>query len=153
MQKPYISICKAVCLSESWLGSNSQNQKWNNGLVQIGKGAYQGCLLSPCLFNLYAQYIMQIPGWMTQAEIKISRRNIKNLRYAEEATLMAESKKELKRFQMRVKQESEKACLKLNIQKKQDHDIQSHHFITNRRGKSGNTDRFNFLRLKNHCRW
>ena len=65
---------------------------------KIGKGAHHSCLLSPCLFNLYAQYIMQIPGWMTQAETKISRRNIKNHRYADEATLMAESKKELKSF-------------------------------------------------------
>ena len=74
---------------------------------QIGKGVCQGCILSPCLFNLYAQYIMRNTGLEeTQAGIKISRRNINNLRYADDTTLMAESEKELKSLLMKVKEES-----------------------------------------------
>ena len=83
---------------------------------QIGKGVHQGYILSPCLFNLCAKHIMQNPGLdEAQAEIKIARRNINHLRYADDATLMAESKEELKNLLMRVKEESEKAGLKLNI--------------------------------------
>ena len=85
---------------------------------QIGKGVYQGCILSPCLFNLYAEYIMRTAGLEeTQAGIKIARRNINNLRYADDTTLMAESEEELKSLLMKVKEESEKVGLKLNIQK------------------------------------
>ena len=85
---------------------------------QIGNGVFQGCILSPSLFNLYAEYIMQNAGQdEAHAGIRIARRNIKNLRYADDTTLMAESKEELKSFLMKVKQESEKAGLKLNIQK------------------------------------
>ena len=85
---------------------------------QIGKGVYQGCILSPCLFNFYAEYIMRNAGLEeAQAGIKISGRNINNLRYADDTTLMAESKEELKNFLMKVKEESEKVGLKCNIQK------------------------------------
>ena len=85
---------------------------------QIGKGVRQGCILSPCLFNLYAEYIMQNAGlYETQAGIKIARRNINNLRYADDTTLMAESEEELKSLLMKVKEVSEKVGLKLNIQK------------------------------------
>ena len=85
---------------------------------QIGKGVRQGCILSPCLFNLYTEYIMRNAGLEeTQAGIKIARRNINNLRYAEDTTLMAESEQELKSLLMKVKEESEKVGLKLNIQK------------------------------------
>ena len=85
---------------------------------QIGKGVCQGCILSPCLFNLHAKYIMRNAGLEeTQAGIKIARRNIDNLRYADDTTLMAESEEELKSLLMKVKEESEKAGLKLNIQK------------------------------------
>ena len=85
---------------------------------QIGKGVRQGYILSPCLFNLYAEYIMRNPGLdEAQAEIKIARRNINNLRYADDTTLMAESEEELKSLLMKVKVESEKVGLKLNIQK------------------------------------
>ena len=85
---------------------------------QIGKGVRQGCILSPCLFNSYAEYIMQ-NAWLEEAQagIKIAGRNINNLRYADDTTLMAESEEELKCLLMKVKEESEKAGLKLNIQK------------------------------------
>ena len=85
---------------------------------QVGKGVRQGCILSPCLFNFYAEYIMRNAGLEeAQAGIKIARRNINNLRYADDTTLMAESEEKLNSFLMKVKEESEKAGLKLNIQK------------------------------------
>ena len=85
---------------------------------QIGKGVCQGCTLSPCLFNLYTEYFMWNAGQdEAQAGIKIAGRNINNLRYAEDTTLMAESEEELKNFLMKMKEESEKAGSKLNIEK------------------------------------
>ena len=85
---------------------------------QIGKGVCQGCTLSPCLFNLYAEYIMRNAGLEEgQVEMKIAGRNINNLRYADDTTLMVESEEVLKSLLMKVKQESEKVGLKLNIQK------------------------------------
>ena len=85
---------------------------------QIGKGVCQGCILSPCLFNFYAEYIIRNPGLdEAQAGIKAARRNINNLMYADNTTLMAENEERLKSFLMRVKEESEKTGLKLNIQK------------------------------------
>ena len=85
---------------------------------QIGKGVHQGCILSPCLFNLYGEYIMRNARLdEVQDGIKITGRNINNLKYADNTTLMAESKEELKNLLMRVKEESEKAGLKLNVQK------------------------------------
>ena len=87
-------------------------------VFQIGKGVRQGCILSSCLFNLYAEYIMRNARLdEAQAEIKIAGRNINNLRYADDTTLMAESEEELKSLLMKVKEESEKAGLTLNIQK------------------------------------
>ena len=85
----------------------------------------------------------------TQAEIKIARRNINNLRYADDTTLMAESKEELKSFLMKVKEGSEKVDLKFNIQKT----FRSHHFMANKWGNSGNSVRLYFGGLQNHCRW
>ena len=102
---------------------------------QIGKGVRQGCILSPCLFNLYAKYITRNSGLdEAQAGIKIAGRNINNLRYADDTTLTAESE-ELKSFLMKVKEDSEKVGLKFNIQKTK---IRSHHFMANRCGNSGN---------------
>ena len=84
----------------------------------------------------------------TQAGIKIAGRNINNLRYADDTSIMAESEEELKSLLMKVKEKSEKAGLKLNIQK-----TKSHHFMGNRWGNSGNSDRLYFLGLQNHCGW
>ena len=85
---------------------------------QIGKGVHQGCILSPCLFNFYAEYIMQNAELdVAQTGIKIAGRNINNLRYADDSTLMVEIEEEQKSFLMQVKEESEKTGLKLNIQK------------------------------------
>ena len=85
---------------------------------KIGKEVHRGCILSPCLFNFYAEYIMQ-NAWLDEAQagIKIAGRNISNLRYADDTTLTAEVEKELKSLLMKVKVESEKVGLKLNIQK------------------------------------
>ena len=85
---------------------------------QIGKGVHQGCILSTCLFKVYAEYIMRNAGLdETQAGVKIAGRNINNLRYADDTTLMEESEEELKSLLMKMKEESEKVDLKLNIQK------------------------------------
>ena len=84
---------------------------------KLGKGLRQGCILSPCLFNFYAEYIMRNAGLEeTQAGIKIARRHINNLRYADDTTLMAESEEELKSLLMKVKEKSEKTGLKLSTQ-------------------------------------
>ena len=90
-----------------------------------------------------------------QAGIKIARRNINNLRYADDTTLMAESEEELKSLSMKVKEKSEKSGLKLNSQKNEDHGIQSHHFLANRWGNNGNSDRLYFSGLQNQdgYRW
>ena len=121
---------------------------------QIGKGVSQGYILSPCLFNLHAEYIMQNARLdEAQAGIKTARRNINNLRYVDDTTLMAESEEELKSLLMKVKEESEKAGLKLNIQKMKDLGTWSHHFMANRWGNSGNSERLYFGGLQNHCCW
>ena len=88
-----------------------------------------------------------------QAGIKIARRNINHLRYADDTTLLAESEEELKSLLIKVKEESEKVGLKLNIQKNEDHGIWSHHFMANRWGNNGNGERLHFLGIQNHCRW
>ena len=120
---------------------------------QIGKGVRQGYILSPCLFNLYAQYIMRNAGLgKAQAGLKIAGRNINNLRYVNDTTLMAESK-ELKSLLMKVKEESEKAGLKLNIQKTK---IMASSPITSWQidGETVETmTGFILGGLQNHCRW
>ena len=118
---------------------------------QIGKGVRQGCILSTCLFNFYAEYIMRNAGLEeAQAGIKIARRNINNLRYADDTTLMAESEEELKSFLIKVKEESEKVGLKLNIQKMKIMASGPHPFVASR---WGNSVRLYFGGLQNHCRW
>ena len=105
---------------------------------QIGKGVHQGCILLPCLFNLYAEYIMRNAGvHEAQAGIKIAGRNINNLRYADDTTLMAESEQELKSLLMKVKMESEKSWFKAQHSENEDHGIRSHHFMATRWGNSG----------------
>ena len=88
-----------------------------------------------------------------QVGIKIAGRNINNLKYSDDTTLIAESEEELKNFLMRVKDESENVSLELDVQKNKDHGIWSHHFIANRWGNNGNSDRLYFLGFQNHCRW
>ena len=120
---------------------------------QIGKGVCQGCILSPCLFNLYAGYIMRNTGLEeTQAGIKIAGRNINHLRYADDTTLMAERVEELKSLLMKVKEEREKVGLKLNIQKTK---IMASGPITSWEidGETVETVSDYFLGLQNHCRW
>ena len=113
---------------------------------QIGKGVRQGSILSPCLFNFYAEYIMRNAGMEeTQAGIKIAGGNINNLRYADDTTLMAESEKELKSLLMKVKEESEEVGLKFNIQKTK---IMASGPMGNRWRNSGNSVRLNFLGSK-----
>ena len=110
-------ICLLINLyagQEATVRTGHETTDW----FQIGKGVRQSCILSPCLFYLYAEYIMRNAGLEeTQAGIKIAGRNINNFRYADDITLMAESEEELKSLLIKVKEESEKAGLKLNIQK------------------------------------
>ena len=116
---------------------------------QIGKGARQGCILSPCLFNFCAEYIMRNAGLEeAQARIKIAGRNINNLRYADDTTLMAGSEEELKSLLMKVKEESEKVGLKLNIQKTK---IMASGPITSWQNRWGNSVRLYFFWLQNPC--
>ena len=119
----------------------------------IGKGVRQDGILSLCLFNLYAEYIMRNAGLEeAQARIKIAGRNINNLRYADDTTLLAESEEELKSLLMKVKEESEKDGLKLNIQKSK---IMASGPITSWQidGETTETVRLYFLGFPNHCRW
>ena len=120
---------------------------------QIGQGVRQGCILSPCLFNFYAEYIMRNAGLEeTQAGIKISGRNINHLRYADNTTLMAESEEELKSLLIKVKEESEKVGLKLNIQKTK---IMASSSITPWEidGETVEIVSDYFWGLQNDCRW
>ena len=110
-----------ICLLRNLYAGQKATVRTGHGTTdwfQIGKGVCQGCILSPCLFNLYAVYIMR-NTWLKEAQagIKIAGRNINNLRYADDTTLIAESEEELKSLLMKVKVESEKVGLKLNIQK------------------------------------
>ena len=110
-----------TCLLRNLYASQEATVKTRHGTTdwfQIGKGVCQGCILSPCLFILYAEYIMRNAGLEeTQAGIKFAGRNINNFRYADDTTFLAESEEELKSLLMKVKEESEKVGLKLNIQK------------------------------------
>ena len=110
-----------ICLWRNLYADQEATVRAGHGTTdwfQRGKGVHQGCILSPCLFNLYAEYIMRNAGLEeTQAGIKIAARNINNFRYPNDTTLMAESEEELKSLLMNMKEESEKVGLKLNIQK------------------------------------
>ena len=110
---PYLSLEKPICrTSKNRTGHGTMD--W----FKTGKGIYQGCILSPCLFKLYSKDIMQNAGLDdSQGGIKTARRNINNLRYADDTTLMAESEEDLKRLLMQMKEESEKPGLKLHFQK------------------------------------
>ena len=118
---------------EATVGTEHGTTDW----FQIGKGICQGCILSPCLFNLYAEYIMRKAELHeAQAGIKIVGRNINSLRYADDTTIMAESEEELKSLLMKVKEESEKLWLKAQHSENKDHGIWSQHFMGNRWRKS-----------------
>ena len=128
-----------------------RNGRGTTDWFQIGKGVRQVCILSPCLFNFYAEYIMRNPGLEeAQAGIKIPGRNINNLRYADDTTLMAESEEELKSLVMKVKEENEKVGLKLNIQKTK---IMASGPITSREIDGETVADFILVGLQNHCRW
>ena len=110
-----------TCLLRNLYAGQEATVRTGHGTIdwfQIGKGVRQSCILSPCLFKLYAEYILRNPGLEeAKAGIKIARRNINNLRHADDITIMAESEEKLKSLLMRLKDESEKVGLKLNIQK------------------------------------
>ena len=120
---------------------------------QMEKGVRQGCILPPCLFNLYAEYIMRNTGLdEAQAGIKIARRLTNNLRFADDTTLTAESEEDLKSLLMKVKEESEKAGLKSTFRKLRSWQLVLH-FMANRWGNNGNSERLYFWGLQNHCIW
>ena len=123
-----------ICLLRNLCAGQEATVRTGHGTTdwfQIGKGVHQGCILSPCLFNLHAQYIMQNTRLdEAQAGIKIAGRNINNLRYEDDTILMAESEEELKSLLMKVKVESEKVGLKLNIQQ-----LRSWHLVPSLHGK------------------
>ena len=145
-----------ICLLRNLYAGQESTVKIGHGIkdwLKIGKGVHQGSILSLCLFNLHAEYIM----WKArldkaQTGIKTAGRNISNLRYADDTTLMAESKEYLKCLLMKVKEQSRKAGLKFNIQKTK---TMASSPITYGRymRKSGNNNRLYFLGLQNHCGW
>ena len=146
---PDLPLEKPKCRLEATVRTGHETTDW----FQIGKGVRQGCLLPPCLFNFYVEYIMRNAGLAeTQAGIKNAGRNINNLRYADDTTLMTESEEELKSLLMKVKEESEKVGLKLNIQKTK---IMASGLITSWEidRETGNSVRLYFGGLQNHCRW
>ena len=146
-----------TCLLRNLYAGQEATVKTKHGTVdwfQIGNGVYQGYILSPCLLNLYEEYIMRNTGLdEAQAGIRIARRNINNLRYADDTTLMAEREEELKSLLMKVKEESEKTGLKLNIHKTK---IMASGPITSWEidGETVETvSDFILGGLQNHCRW
>ena len=146
-----------TCLLRNLYAGQEETVRTGHGTTdwfQIGKGVRQGCILSPCLFNFYAEYIMRNAGLEdAQAGIKIAGRSINNLRYTDDTTLMAESEEEIKSLLMKVKEESEKVGLKLNIKKTK---IMASGLITLWQidGETVEimTD-FIFFGLQSHCRW
>ena len=149
-----------TCLLRNLFAGQEATVRTRHGTTdwfQIRKEVRQGCILSSCLFNLYAEYIIQNAGLdEAQAGIKIARRNNNNLRYAitsDDTILMAESEEELKSLLMKLKEESDNVGLKLNIQKTK---IMASGPITSWQidwRNNGNSDRLYFGELQNHCRW
>ena len=146
-----------ICLLRNLYAGQEATVRTGHGttdLFQIGKGVCQGCVLSPFLFDLYAEYIMRNAGLEeAQAGIKIARRNINHLRYADDTTLLAENEEELKSLLMKVKVESEKVGLKLNIQKTK---IMASGPITSWQIDGERVETvadFIFMGSKNHCGW
>ena len=145
-----------ICLLRNLYAGQEAAVRTGHGITdwfQIRKGAHQGCILSPFLFNLYAEYIMRnVVLQRAQDGIKIARRNINNLRHADDTTLMAEREEELKSLLMKVKEESEKVGLKLNIQKTK---IMASSPISLWQigGETVETVKDYFWGLHNHCRW
>ena len=145
-----------TCLLRNMCAGQEATARTGHGTAdwfQIGKGVCQGCILSPWLFNLYAEYSIQNARLdEAQAGTKVARRNINNLRYTDDPTLMAESEEALKSLLMKVKEESEKVGLKLNIRKTK---ITASGSITSWQiaGKTMETERVYFWGLQNHCRW
>ena len=146
-----------TCLLRNLYASQEATIRTRHGITdwsQIGKGVRQGCILSPCLFNFYAEYITSNAGLdEAQAGIKIAGRNMNNLRYTDDTTLMAESEEELKSLLMKVKEESEKVGLKLNIQKTK---IMVSGPTTSWEIDGGTVEtsvRLYVFGLQNHCRW
>ena len=149
IRPPYLPPANLYAGQEATVRTGHGTTDW----FQIGKGVCQGCILTPCLFNLYAEYIVQNAGLdEAQVGIKIAGRNISNLRYANDTTLMAESEEELKSLLMKVKEEREKVGLKLNIQKTK---IMASGPITSWEidGERVESVRLYFFGLQNHCRW
>ena len=142
-----------TCLLRNLHASQEATFRTGHGTdwFQIGKGVCQGCILSPGLFNFYAEYIMRNAGLEeAQAGIKIARKHINNLRYVDDTTLMAENEEELKSLLMKMKEESEKVGLKLNVQKTK---IMASGLITSWQIDGETLADFIFLGFKNHCRW
>ena len=146
-----------TCLMRNLYAGQEATVRTRHGTTdwfQIGKGVHQGCILSPCLFNLYAEYILRNAGLEeVQAGIKTAGRNINSLRYADDTTLMAKSKEELRSLLMKLKMESEKVGLKLNVQKTK---VMASGPITSWQidGETVETvSDFIFGGLQNHCRW
>ena len=145
-----------ICLLRNLYAGQEATVRTGHGATdwfQIAKGVRQGCVSSPCLFNFYAEYIMRNAGLdESQAGIKIAGRNINNLRYADDTTLMAEREEELKSLLMKVKEESEKVGLKLNIHNTK---IKASGHITLWQidGETVETVADYFSALQNHCRW
>ena len=146
-----------ICLLRNLYAGQEATVRTGRGTTdwfQIGKGVCQGCILSPCLFNFYAEYTMRNAGLEeTQAGIKIAGRNINNLRYADDTTLIAESEEKLKSLLMKVNKKSEKVGLKLNIQKTK---IMESGPITSWQIEEEtmvNSERLYLGGLQNHCRW
>ena len=141
-----------ICLLRNLYAGQEAAVRTGHGTThwfQILKGGHQGCIWSPCLFNLYSEYIMRNTGLQkAKAGIQITWRNINNLRYADDTNLIAESE-ELKSLLMKVKVEKRKSWLKAQHSENEDHGIWAYHFM----GNSGNSIRLYSFGLPNHCRW